>query len=100
MISRSVTQIENTLEKLGIPLWASDEPINLNGKRSSQVLTRRVKQGVAEWYVLEMLEKSWGGFEIHTEQGFKAGGLRTVTWPRRSLIRSPPAANRARPSTS
>ncbi len=67
------TQIENTLEKLGIPLWASDEPISLNGKRSSQVLTRRVKQGVAEWYVLEMLEKSWGGFEIHTEQGFNVG---------------------------
>ncbi len=67
------TQIENTLEKLGIPLWASDEPITLNGKRSSQVLTRRVKQGVAEWYVLEMLEKAWGGFEAHTEQGFNIG---------------------------
>ncbi|RKS68312.1 DNA invertase Pin-like site-specific DNA recombinase [Actinomadura pelletieri DSM 43383] len=67
------TQIENTLEKLGIPLWASDEPIALNGKRSSQVLTRRVKQGVAEWYVLEMLEKAWGGFEVHTEQGFNVG---------------------------
>ncbi|MFB4302206.1 recombinase family protein [Actinomadura sp. NTSP31] len=67
------TQIENTLEKVGIPLWASDEPITLNGKRSSQVLTRRVKQGVAEWYVLEMLEKAWGGFEVHTEQGFNVG---------------------------
>ncbi|WUH98756.1 recombinase family protein [Spirillospora sp. NBC_00431] len=67
------TQIENQLERLGIPLWASDEPINLHGKRSSQVLTRRVKQGVAEWYVLEMLEKAWGGFEIHTEQGFNVG---------------------------
>ncbi|WP_067460727.1 recombinase family protein [Actinomadura macra] len=67
------TQIENQLERLGIPLWASDEPISLNGKRSSQVLTRRVKQGVAEWYVLEMLEKSWGGFEIHTQQGFNVG---------------------------
>ncbi|MGW2308713.1 hypothetical protein [Actinomadura luteofluorescens] len=32
-----------------------------------------MKQGVAEWYVLEMLEKSWGGFEIHTEQGFNVG---------------------------
>jgi hypothetical protein len=37
------------------------------------VLTRRVKQGVAEWYVLEILEKSWGGFEMHTEAGFNIG---------------------------
>ncbi len=67
------TQIENRLEQVGIPLWAADEPISLGGKRSSQVLTRRVKQGVAEWYVLEMLEKSWGGFEVHTRQGFNVG---------------------------
>jgi site-specific DNA recombinase len=31
------------------------------------------KQGVAEWYVTEMLEKSWGGFEQHTEQGYNIG---------------------------
>ena len=37
------------------------------------MLTRRVKQGVAEWYVLDLLEKSWGGFEIHTEAGFNIG---------------------------
>lgn len=34
------------------------------------VLLRRAKQGVAEWYVLEMLEKSRNGIEIHTDQGF------------------------------
>lgn len=68
------TQIENQLEELGVPLLASDEPITLDGsRRATQVLTRRVKQGVAEWYVLELLEKSWGGFEVHTEQGFNVG---------------------------
>ncbi|WP_301174569.1 recombinase family protein, partial [Actinomadura geliboluensis] len=67
------TLIENRLEEAGVPLLASDEPINLNGKRATQVLTRRVKQGVAEWYVLELLEKSWGGFEAHTQQGFNVG---------------------------
>ncbi|MEV5413165.1 recombinase family protein [Thermopolyspora sp. NPDC052614] len=68
------TQIENQLEQLGVVLFAADEPIVLDGgKRSTQILTRRVKQGVAEWYVLELLEKSWAGFETHTEQGFNIG---------------------------
>ncbi|WP_253874757.1 recombinase family protein [Actinomadura rupiterrae] len=67
------TLIENRLEQAGVLLLAADEPINLTGRRASQILTRRVKQGVAEWYVLEMLEKSWGGFEAHTEQGYNVG---------------------------
>ncbi len=68
------TQIENRLEQVGVPLLASDEPITLSGSmRATQVLTRRVKQGIAEWYVLELLEKSWGGFEVHTQQGFNVG---------------------------
>lgn len=74
------TKIEHDLELAGIPLLAADEPIILNGqsngrkrKRASQVLLRRTKQGVAEWYILEMLEKSWDGFETHTSQGWNIG---------------------------
>jgi len=37
------------------------------------VLTRRVKQGVTEWYVTETLEKPWAGFEVHTEHGYNIG---------------------------
>ncbi|WP_307677313.1 hypothetical protein [Streptomyces sp. V4I2] len=32
-----------------------------------------MKQGVVEWYVAELLEKSWAGFETHTEQGCNVG---------------------------
>jgi site-specific DNA recombinase len=75
------TLVEHKLEQAGVPLLAADEPINLDGAggagrrgpKASQVLYRRTKQGVAEWYVLEMLEKSWGGFETHTEQGYNIG---------------------------
>ncbi|MBI0301185.1 recombinase family protein, partial [Streptomyces sp. PRKS01-29] len=70
------TLIEHRLEAAGVPLLAADEPINFTGsrtKKATQVLTRRVKQGVAEWYVLEMLEKAWGGFEEHTIQGYNIG---------------------------
>lgn len=76
------TKIEHDLELAGVPLLASDEPIILDGldgrpgrrrKRASQVLLRRTKQGVAEWYIIEMLEKSWDGFEVHTTQGWNVG---------------------------
>lgn len=71
------TEIEHRLEQLGVALLAADEPIRFDdmgkSKTATQVLTRRVKQGVAEWYVTEMLEKSWDGFEIHTEHGYNIG---------------------------
>jgi site-specific DNA recombinase len=73
------TKIEYDLEQLGIPLIAADEPIMRSTrtgrieKRAGMVLLRRAKQGVAEWYVLEMLEKSRNGIEIHTDQGFNVG---------------------------
>jgi DNA invertase Pin-like site-specific DNA recombinase len=53
------TRIEHDLEQVGVRLYAADEPIDPRGKRSTGLLTRRVKQGVAEWYVTDMLERSW-----------------------------------------
>lgn len=44
-----------------------------NGKRATTILTRRVKQSVAEWYVLEILVKSWDGTCEHTRQGWNIG---------------------------
>jgi site-specific DNA recombinase len=73
------TKIEHDLELAGVPLLASDEPIIFDGqpgrkrKKASQILLRRTKQGVAEWYIVEMLEKSWDGFETHTTQGWNVG---------------------------
>ncbi len=67
------TKIEHDLERNGVALFAADEPILLSGKRATTILTRRVKQGVAEWYVLEMLEKAWDGFCEHTHQGWNVG---------------------------
>jgi hypothetical protein len=37
------------------------------------MLTRRVKQGFAEWYVLETQEESWDAFWEHTRQGSDIG---------------------------
>jgi site-specific DNA recombinase len=67
------THIEHQLERAGVRLYAADEPIDLRGKRSTGLLTRRVKQGVAEWYVTDMLERSWDGFKVHIGQGWNIG---------------------------
>ncbi|MCA1682124.1 MAG: recombinase family protein, partial [Actinobacteria bacterium] len=70
------TRIEHELQRHGVQLLAADEPIDLSrgtAPRATNVLTRRVKQGISEWYVLEMLEKARGGFEQHTEAGFNIG---------------------------
>ena len=67
------TKIEHELEQVGVLLLASDEPVVTTKRRATAVLTRRMKQGIAEWYVLDMLEKAWGGFEVHARQGWNVG---------------------------
>ncbi|MFM9446924.1 recombinase family protein [Streptomyces acidiscabies] len=69
------TKIEYELEQAGVALCAADEPIvtGRRAKRATPTLTRRVKQAVAEWYVLQMLELSWDGFIEHTQQGWNTG---------------------------
>ena len=39
----------------------------------TNILTRRVKQGVAEWYALDMIKRAWDGFEVHTDQCYNVG---------------------------
>ena len=69
------TKIEYELEQAGVALCAADEPIvtGTRAKKATPTLTRRVKQAVAEWYVLQMLELSWDGFVEHTQQGWNTG---------------------------
>ena len=69
------TKIEYQLEKAGVTLCAADEPISTagGGRKATPTLTRRVKQAVAEWYVLQMLELSWDGTVEHTRQGWNIG---------------------------
>jgi recombinase len=75
------TKIEYELEQAGVPLLAADEGIDPQAvlktgggpRKATSVLTRRVKQAISEWYVLQMLELSWDGFKIHTYQGWNVG---------------------------
>lgn len=65
------TSIERDLERRDIGLFASDEPMSAN---ATAILTRRVKQGVAEWYVRDLIEKSRRGMEESVRQGWHTGG--------------------------
>ncbi|WP_240759457.1 recombinase family protein [Phytoactinopolyspora endophytica] len=68
------TQLEHTLERAGVPLFAADEgPISLSEKRATQILVRRMKQGVGEWFLRHTLEQSWDGYCEHTRQGWNIG---------------------------
>ncbi len=65
------TAVEKQLDLLDIGLFASDEPMTSD---ATALLTRRVKQGVAEWYVRDLLEKSRRGMVESVRQGWHTGG--------------------------
>ncbi|HEV2450613.1 MAG TPA: recombinase family protein [Streptosporangiaceae bacterium] len=66
-------KLEKQLGNAGIPLFATDEPIDIAGANATMVLVRRVKQGVAEWYRLQLKEKAWRGLREHALAGWNIG---------------------------
>jgi site-specific DNA recombinase len=66
-------KLEKALSREGIPLFATDEPASIEGINATTVLVRRVKQGVAEWFRLQLKEKSWKGLQEHTLAGWNIG---------------------------
>lgn len=65
--------IERELEHAGVPLFAANEPIRLEGGRAQQILQRRINQSVAEYEVINTLELSWGGLCTHVREGWNIG---------------------------
>ena len=61
------------LARQGIPVFATDEPIVIDGVNATTVLVRRVKQGVAEWFRLQLKEKTWKGLAEHALDGWNIG---------------------------
>ena len=51
----------------------TDEPADIEGVNATTVLVRRVKQGVAEWYRLQLKEKIWKGLVEHCMDGWNIG---------------------------
>ena len=69
----SALRLEKQLSAQGIPLFATDEPADIAGMNATTVLVRRVKQGVAEWYRIQLKEKVWKGLVEHSMDGWNIG---------------------------
>jgi DNA invertase Pin-like site-specific DNA recombinase len=66
-------KLERELSDQGIPLFATDEPADIKGVNPTTLLIRRVKQGFAEYFRLQLKEKVWKGLREHSEQGWNIG---------------------------
>jgi site-specific DNA recombinase len=66
-------KLEKKLSRGGIPLFATDEPAVIEGASATAVLVRRMKQGVAEWFRLQLKEKTWKGLVEHSLDGWNIG---------------------------
>ena len=92
-------KLERQLGDAGIPLFATDEPINVEGMNATTILIRRVKQGIAEWYRFQLKEKAWRGFEQHTIDGYNIGGAPYGYTPDRIPHPNPAKAAQGRTKT-
>jgi site-specific DNA recombinase len=92
-------KLERQLGDAGIPLFATDEPINVEGMNATTILIRRVKQGIAEWYRFQLKEKAWRGFEQHTLDGYNIGGAPYGYQPERIPHPNPAKAAQGRTKT-
>jgi DNA invertase Pin-like site-specific DNA recombinase len=75
---------EEELRRAGVPIYVSDEAGEPG--RPTSVLTRRIKQAVGEWYVLELVEESQRGMKENTRQGFNTGGAAPYGYRKRFLL--------------
>ena len=66
-------KLEKKLSRSGIPLFATDEPAVIEGANATTVLVRRMKQGVAEWFRIQLKEKTWKGLVEHALDGWNIG---------------------------
>ncbi len=102
-------KLERELQDQGIPLFATDEPFNIEGINATTVLVRRVKQGVAEWYRLQLTGKVWDGLRArqppplrclprppHRQRPRRPHGRRLHPVLRRTGIRSRPGRHARR----
>ena len=66
-------KLERELQDRGVPLFATDEPASVQDISPTTVLVRRVKQGVAEYFRLQIKKKAWEGLRQHTLSGWNIG---------------------------
>jgi site-specific DNA recombinase len=66
-------RLEKELRAVGIPVFASDEPIDAQASEGSTILVRRMKQGVGEYFRYNLKTQMWGGLQQYVIAGFNTG---------------------------
>ena len=66
-------KLERELGDNGILLFATDEPIDLDGTDPATILLRRTKQNIAEYFRLSLKQSMWRGMRTHAAQGYNLG---------------------------
>jgi site-specific DNA recombinase len=92
-------KLERKLGSHGIPLLATDEPADITGLNATTVLARRVKQGVAEWYRIQLKAKTRKGLEEHAIAGYNNGRVPFGYRPDRTPHPVPVKASQGRTKT-
>ena len=90
-------KLERELSDQGIPFFATDEPADIKGVNPTTLLIRRVKQGFAEYFRLQLKEKVWKGLKEHSDRAGTSAKSPTATCPRRSPTPTRPKPPRACP---
>ena len=65
--------VEKDLARCGIPIFAADEPAEMEGASPTTLLVRRIKMGTSEFYRLQMLGLCWDGLVQHAIDGWNIG---------------------------
>ncbi len=66
-------RLERELRRAGIPLFATDEPIDTQAPDASIMLVRRTKQGIAEYFKYNLKAQMWEGLKQYAIGGHNTG---------------------------
>jgi DNA invertase Pin-like site-specific DNA recombinase len=68
-------RLERELRRAGLPVFATDEPIDAQAPEASTILVRRMKQGMAEFFRYNLKAQMWEGLKQYAIAGFNAGPI-------------------------
>jgi site-specific DNA recombinase len=66
-------RLERILGDNDVLLFATDEPLDLEGAEPATILLRRTKQNIAEYFRLQLKQKMWRGMRTHAAEGYNLG---------------------------
>ena len=66
-------RLERELRAAGLPVFATDEPIDAQAPEAATILVRRMKQGMAEFFRYNLKAQMWEGLKQYTIAGYNVG---------------------------